>query len=174
MANYQAVLKRTLSGFGDPNPQLRSKLYDRARVTIRRQLEGRQPPLEGEALQAELQKLEEAIASVEREFDPNAAVAPLASETVASTPVPPATHTPPETGAEPVEGWATEFTNTVEEPAEASVPAPPEEPPVPTSELPPVPPIITPIVCAAPLATIPVFWNKAEPSYETTRFPARR
>ena len=70
MADYHAVLNRTLSGFSDPKPQLRTKLYERARATIRRQLEGRNPPLSETALNNELDKLELAIAKIEQRYDP--------------------------------------------------------------------------------------------------------
>lgn len=68
MADYYAVLNRTLAGFGEPKPQLREKLYDRARTTIRRQLENRTPPLDESMFEAELASLEDAIAEIERGF----------------------------------------------------------------------------------------------------------
>ena len=71
MADYHAVLQRTLSGFTDPKPQLRMKLYERARTTIERQLTNREPPVVGDALSSELHKLEQAIASVEQSYDPS-------------------------------------------------------------------------------------------------------
>ncbi|MEM9734735.1 MAG: hypothetical protein AAF903_14830 [Pseudomonadota bacterium] len=71
MADYHAVLQRTLSGFSDPKPQLRTKLYERARVTIKRQLEGRTPALSADAMAAELDKLEGAITQIEQGFDPS-------------------------------------------------------------------------------------------------------
>lgn len=71
MADYFAVLQRTLSGFSDPKPELRTKLYERARITIARQLENRTPTVTGEALAAELDKLERAIGDIERGFDPS-------------------------------------------------------------------------------------------------------
>ena len=67
MADYYAVLNRTLSGFGNANAQLRTKLYERARLTIRGQLEGRKPALDDAAMATEMEKLEEAIAKVEKE-----------------------------------------------------------------------------------------------------------
>ncbi|MEE9313400.1 MAG: hypothetical protein V3V02_02015 [Rhizobiaceae bacterium] len=76
MADYFAVLKRTLSGFTDPKPQLRTKLYERARTTIKRQLEGRNPPLSDDALTAELDKLEKAITDIEQGYDPDYSSAP--------------------------------------------------------------------------------------------------
>lgn len=70
MADYHAVLMRTLSGFSEPKPELRFKLYDRARTTIARQLENRSPAVTGDALTAELDKLEYAIFQIERGYDP--------------------------------------------------------------------------------------------------------
>lgn len=70
MADYYAVLSRTLAGFGEPKPELRGKLYARARMTIRRQLDSHTPPLDATALKAEMDKLEEAIKKVESGFGP--------------------------------------------------------------------------------------------------------
>jgi len=70
MADYFAVLNRTLAGFGEPKPELRGKLYERARMTIRRQLDSHTPPLDDAALKAEMSKLEEAIIKVESGFAP--------------------------------------------------------------------------------------------------------
>jgi hypothetical protein len=89
MADYFAVLNRTLSGFTDPKPQLREKLYERARSTIERQLQMRTPPPDAATLQAELQKLEEAIGDIERGYNPdyvNATVGAAAPEPEASQP----------------------------------------------------------------------------------------
>jgi hypothetical protein len=71
MADYFAVLQRTLSGFSDPKPELRTKLYERARTTIARQLENRTPAVTGDALAAELAKLEKAIGDIERKYNPD-------------------------------------------------------------------------------------------------------
>lgn len=68
MADYFAVLNRTLSGFGNPNAQLRTKLYERARITIRKQLDGRKPPIEPSDMMVEMEKLEQAIADIENGF----------------------------------------------------------------------------------------------------------
>ncbi len=68
MADYHAILKRTLDGLGDTTPQLRAKLFERARVTIERQLETANPPMSGEAIAAQKAHLEAAIASIENEF----------------------------------------------------------------------------------------------------------
>ena len=68
MADYYAVLKRTLSGFGEPSQSLRSKIYDKARATISRQLDATQPPLSDETKAAQLAQLDEAIVRMEAEY----------------------------------------------------------------------------------------------------------
>ncbi len=87
MADYYSVLKRTLSGFSNPKAQLRTKLYERARLTIKRQLEGRNPPLAKDALTAELDKLEKAISDIEQGYD-EGAVAEANGEPVVAKPEP--------------------------------------------------------------------------------------
>lgn len=68
MADYFAVLNRTLSGFSDPKPALRDKLYERARSTIRKQLDMRRPALDAASIDAEMAQLEEAILRLEESF----------------------------------------------------------------------------------------------------------
>lgn len=110
MADYHAVLQRTLAGFKDPKPELRLKLYERARTTIARQLENRTPAVTGDALIAELDKLEYAIYEIERSFDPSfppptpKAAAPEPEpepepEPVPPPPPPPSPSLPPEVPA---------------------------------------------------------------------------
>ncbi len=91
MADYFAVLNRTLSGFSDPKPALRSKLYERARDTIARQLEMRRPTMDDETIAAELAKLEEAIAEIENGFADGDTASPVISPPVVSPPA----ETPP-------------------------------------------------------------------------------
>ena len=38
MADFEAVLRKTLSGMVDPSADARTKVYDRARATIERQI----------------------------------------------------------------------------------------------------------------------------------------
>ncbi|MEM8750585.1 MAG: hypothetical protein AAGF28_09795 [Pseudomonadota bacterium] len=90
MADYHAVLSRTLSGFPNPKPELRTKLYERARMTIRRQLEARNPPPDEVTLRTELDKLEEAIATVEREYGGDSVAETAPSEPQPQPEVPPA------------------------------------------------------------------------------------
>ena len=83
MADYFAVLNRTLSGFTNPKPQLREKLYERARATIERQLRMKTPAPDAETLQSEMQRLEEAIGDIERRYNPDYINASAAAATVA-------------------------------------------------------------------------------------------
>ena len=68
MADYHAVLLRTLEGLGETTPQLRAKLYERARITIGKQLESANPPMAAEAIATQKAHLEAAIASIESEY----------------------------------------------------------------------------------------------------------
>ncbi len=105
MADYFAVLNRTLSGFSDPKPALRGKLYERARDTIARQLELRRPTMDDETIAAELAKLEAAIAEIESGFGDDEAAPPLSmppvEKPIADTPSPPAESVEPLQEIEP-------------------------------------------------------------------------
>ena len=100
MADYHAVLQRTLAGFKDPAPQLRGKLYARARTTIRRQLENRQPALDPAAMDAEMDRLEQAIVSIEREHDPSGADGVLGAAAAPKAPSAPPPTAAPDTGTQ--------------------------------------------------------------------------
>lgn len=103
MADYFAVLDRTLSGFGSPNAQLRTKLYERARITIRKQLDGRKPPVEPSDMMVEMEKLEQAIADIETGFG-NEVPLPVSGvvEPAVETPAPPLVAEPTPVAEEPV------------------------------------------------------------------------
>lgn len=171
MADYFAVLNRTLSGFTDPKPQLREKLYERARSTIERQLQMKSPAPDAATLQSEMQKLEQAIGDIERGYNPdyvNASVgavaepvAPVVEPTVESRePVPAAE---PEVVAE-VEQVVEPTPEPIPEPApveepvfvEPEVPAVVEQPlaqeVVPEYVPEPVPVLEEAVVPAAPVA----------------------
>ena len=136
MADYHAVLTRTLAGFSDANDQLRQKLYERARVTIKRQLEGRDPPLDEGAMQVEMDKLESAISEIEAGFTsggaaPEADTASAeATQTEAPAPTTEPLEMPPESVApeEPQEASATDALVEEEQPETAiDLPAEPED-----------------------------------------------
>jgi len=124
MADYYSILDKTISGLSQNKAETRKLVYGKARKAIDRQLRGRDPAPSEEAINRQMQLLEDAIDRVEIEhsdidFDavldaiedePAAAVGD--PEPVVETPAPPI-----ETPAPPVE-----------------TPAPPVETPVPPVE----------------------------------------
>ena len=52
MPDYHAVLNKTLAGLPNNTPEMRSKVYEKARATIRRQLDAVQPALPAELAMA--------------------------------------------------------------------------------------------------------------------------
>ena len=67
MADFVAVIRRAVDGLTDNNPEMRVKVYDKARGAVRRQLEAMNPRPPEEMLQRQLDKLESAIVEVEAE-----------------------------------------------------------------------------------------------------------
>ena len=103
MADLSAVLRKTIDGLPGSSPQLRAKVYDKARSAIDRQIAAANPPLGEEAAQARRDSLEDAIRRTEAHYasmeaepeteghdDPEPASAPYAAEPM--TPVAPAGH----------------------------------------------------------------------------------
>lgn len=94
MADFVAVIRRAVDGLTENNPEMRVKVYDRARGAVQRQLESMKPRPPEEMLRRQLDKLEAAIVEVEAEHaealpaagEP-AAEAPVAHEDVAPEPV---------------------------------------------------------------------------------------
>lgn len=70
MADFEAVLRKTLSGMTDPTPEMRAKVYDRARATITRQIEAMATRPSDAAVQRQFDKLEAAIADIETLYAP--------------------------------------------------------------------------------------------------------
>ena len=68
MADFEAVLRKTLSGMVDPTADARTKVYDRARATIERQIAAmpKRPP--DSVIQRQYEKLDAAIAIIEEEY----------------------------------------------------------------------------------------------------------
>ncbi len=77
MADFEAVLRKTLDGMTDPAPEVRAKVYDRARATINRQIEAMDKRPSEQAIQRQYEKLEAAIAGIEAQYAvPEATVEP--------------------------------------------------------------------------------------------------
>jgi len=75
MPDYASILKRSISGLADPSPEMREAVYQRARAALARQLTAVDPPLSTREIEAQHQELEDAVARLEAEFAPQAAVA---------------------------------------------------------------------------------------------------
>ncbi|EJZ17621.1 hypothetical protein RCCGEPOP_29804, partial [Rhizobium sp. Pop5] len=86
MADFIAVIRRAVDGLAENTPEMRVKVYDRARGAVQRQLENMKPRPPEAMLQRQLEKLEAAIREVEGEhsealpLDELAAAVPEATE----------------------------------------------------------------------------------------------
>ena len=75
MADFVAVLRKTIGGLGDTTPEVREKVFDKARATIEAKLAAIEPPPPAAVIERQKKALEEAIAVVRAEF-----AAPAAAE----------------------------------------------------------------------------------------------
>lgn len=78
MADFVAVIRRAVDGLSENTPEMRVKVYERARGAVQRQLENMKPRPPEQMLQRQLDKLEAAIREVESEH--SEALPPLESE----------------------------------------------------------------------------------------------
>lgn len=123
MADFIAVIRRAVDGLTENTPEMRVKVYERARGAVQRQLENMKPRPPEAMLLRQLDKLEAAIREVEAEH----AEAGPAEETVEAAGVSPPLAVPV---PEPVvEEPAAEETVAEEQPTEAEAPAPVHEEP---------------------------------------------
>ena len=67
MADFVAVIRRAVDGLSDNSPEMRAKVYEKARGAVLRQLESMKPRPPEEMLRRQLDKLEAAIVEVESE-----------------------------------------------------------------------------------------------------------
>lgn len=65
MADFVAVIRRTVDGLSDNSPDMRSRVYEKARGAVRRQLESMKPRPSDEMIDRQMGKLEAAITEVE-------------------------------------------------------------------------------------------------------------
>jgi hypothetical protein len=70
MADFVAVLKKTLDGLSEATPELRQKVYDKARGTIAAKLAAINPPPPQAVVDRQKRALEDAIEVVEKEYPP--------------------------------------------------------------------------------------------------------
>ncbi|RWA64897.1 hypothetical protein [Mesorhizobium sp.] len=79
MADFITVLKKTIDSLSENTPEMRSKVYDKARATIAKKLADHVPPLAPSVADQQKRTLEDAISSVERGYAKSAPAAdPLA------------------------------------------------------------------------------------------------
>lgn len=71
MADFVAVLKKTLDGLGDTTPATREKVYEKARATIAAKLAAINPPPPAAIAERQKRALEDAIVAIEREYSPD-------------------------------------------------------------------------------------------------------
>lgn len=111
MADFVAVIRRAVDGLTENTPEMRVKVYDRARGAVQRQLESMKPRPPEEMLRRQLDKLEVAIVEVEAE---HAEALPAVEEPIAEAP---AVHE--EVAPEPAQEHHAVAESHVEEPEEA-------------------------------------------------------
>lgn len=73
MADFVAVLRKTIGALGDNTPAMREKVYEKARATIEAKLAALNPPPPPAAVERQRRALEDAIAAVRAEYDAPAA-----------------------------------------------------------------------------------------------------
>lgn len=73
MADFVAVLRKTIDGLGETTPEMRAKVYDKARATVSAKLAAISPPPTPAAADRQKRTLEDAIAAIEADFAPKPA-----------------------------------------------------------------------------------------------------
>ena len=68
MADLSGVLRKTIDGLPRATPQLRAKVYDKARAAIQRQIQAATPPLDEAVSAARLAALDDAIERTEEHY----------------------------------------------------------------------------------------------------------
>ncbi|MBO9196154.1 hypothetical protein J5277_18790 [Rhizobium sp. 16-449-1b] len=163
MADFIAVIRRAVDGLTDNTPDMRVKVYERARGAVQRQLENMKPRPPEAMLQRQLEKLEAAIREVEAE---HADALPAEDQVAVAEPV---TEAPaePEVAPEPEVAAAPEPVAEQAEEAPAAEPAyehPAYEPPAHEEPVYEEPAYEAPVEPEAPVADEPVAHE--EPVYE--------
>ncbi|MEE2953150.1 MAG: hypothetical protein VYD57_18155 [Pseudomonadota bacterium] len=68
MADLSGVLRKTIDGLPRATPQMRAKVYDKARAAIQRQIQAANPPIAPEVAEARMNALEDAIERTEAHY----------------------------------------------------------------------------------------------------------
>lgn len=83
MADFVAVLRKTLDGLGETTPEMRARVYDKARSTIAAKLAAIDPPPPAAIAERQKKTLEDAIASVEAGYARPVPAAPPVNDPLA-------------------------------------------------------------------------------------------
>lgn len=153
MADFIAVIRRAVDGLSDNTPEMRLRVYDRARSAVQRQLDNMKPRPAEDVIARQMDKLDEAIAVIEAEYGGGAAEPEFEEPAVAEIPAPipePVAEPEPEPPAPVAAHHEPEPKASYNEPHEEAEPAPVEhdepEPYKPSWEREPVaePPAVEP------------------------------
>ncbi|MGK6312083.1 hypothetical protein [Neorhizobium sp. DT-125] len=125
MADFVAVIRRAVDGLANNTPEMRAKVYDKARGAVQRQLENMKPRPPEDMLRRQMEKLEAAIMEVESEHAE--ALEPLAEE-AAAIPQPVEAAPGEHYADEPAAGHAAEEPVSEEHPEQAAAEPHVEEP----------------------------------------------
>lgn len=107
MADLSAVLRKTIDALPAATPQLRAKVYEKARAAVQRQIAQANPPLALDMADARQRALEDAIRATEAHYSGVASPAPASREAApppapdAMRAAPPAPVTPPPAAERP-------------------------------------------------------------------------
>lgn len=69
MADFVAVLRKTIGALGDNSPEMRERVYEKARATIEAKLAAINPPPPAVVIERQKKALEDAIAVIRAEYD---------------------------------------------------------------------------------------------------------
>ncbi|OHV84533.1 hypothetical protein [Rhizobium sp. LCM 4573] len=137
MADFVAVIRRAVDGLANNTPEMRTKVYDKARSAVQRQLENMKPRPSDDMLRRQMEKLEAAIVEVEGEHaealppieEPALAEEPVSypAETEEALAEEPAAQEEPDTYEEQAEQETVAAEEPVAEEAEAHEPEPQAE-----------------------------------------------
>lgn len=68
MADFTAVIQRAVDGLSDKSPEMRMKVYEKAKTAVQRQLNAMNPPPSESLVARQMQKIDAAIAEIEASF----------------------------------------------------------------------------------------------------------
>lgn len=100
MADYVAVLKKTIDGLGNTTPEIRKKVYEKARAAISKKLMAIDPPPAKEVFDRQMQALDQAVEQVEAEYGAQSADQAVSEPEVAANDA-----VAPEVGSVASERW---------------------------------------------------------------------